>query len=64
MPAVDYRNPGGLSWEELTSVVTAAVATGRARGMDVAIFNPRLDPGGQLAERLVAFLVDCLASVL
>jgi len=63
MPAVDYRNPGGLSWEELTLVVKSAVATGRARGMDVAIFNPRLDPGGHLAERLVAFLVDCLAPV-
>ena len=61
MPAVDYRYPGGLSWEELTLVVTSAVATGRALGMDVAIFNPRLDPGGHLAERLVAFLVDCLA---
>jgi arginase len=63
MPAVDYRNPGGLSWEELTLVVTSAMATGRVCGMDVAIFNPRLDPGEHLAERLVAFLVDCLASV-
>jgi arginase len=63
MPAVDYRNPGGLSWEELTLVVKSAVTTGRAQGMDVAIFNPRLDPGGHLAERLVAFLVDCLAPV-
>jgi arginase len=62
MPAVDYRTPGGLSWEELTFVVKSALATGRAIGMDVAIFNPRLDPGGHLAERLVAFLVDCLAS--
>jgi arginase len=62
MPAVDYRKPGGLSWEELTLIVTSAVATGRAHGMDVAIFNPRLDPGGHLAERLVAFLVDSLAS--
>jgi arginase len=62
MPAVDYRNPAGLSWEELTLVVTSAVATRRAHGMDVAIFNPRLDPDGHLAERLVGFLVDCLAS--
>ncbi len=61
MPAVDYRSPGGLSWEELTLIVSSALATGRARGMDVAIFNPRLDPGGNIAERLVAFLVDCLA---
>lgn len=62
MPAVDYRTPGGLSWKELTFVITAAVATGRARGMDVAIFNPRLDPEGELAERLVNFLTECLAT--
>jgi arginase len=62
MPAVDYRKPGGLSWQELTLVVRSAIATGRAQGMDVAIFNPRLDPGGLIAERLVAFLVECLGS--
>jgi arginase len=62
MPAVDYRHAGGLSWEELTLVVRSALATGRAQGMDVAIFNPRLDPNGLIAERLVAFIVDCLGS--
>lgn len=63
MPAVDYRTPGGLSWDELTYITTAAVATGRARGMDVTIFNPTLDRDGDLAERLVAFLAECLASI-
>src|SRR5262245_44509465 len=63
MPAVDYRSPGGLSWDELTYVVTTAVATGRARGMDVTIFNPSLDPNGDVAKRLVDFLAGCLASM-
>jgi len=63
MPAVDYHSPGGLSWEELTYAVGTAVASGRARGMDVAIFNPLLDSDGQLAERLVGFLGECLGSV-
>jgi arginase len=61
MTAVDYHWPGGLSWEELTVVVTSALATSRARGMDVAIFNPRLDPEGILAERLAGFLEECLS---
>ena len=61
MPAVDYRTPGGLSWEELTKIVRAAVASGKALGLDLTIFNPRLDPDGTLAERLVAFLVDAVS---
>ena len=61
MPAVDYRAPGGLSWDELTAVVRAALGSGGARGLDLTIFNPRLDPDGSLAERLVAFLVDAVS---
>jgi arginase len=60
MPAVDYRKPDGLSWEELTTIVRTAIATGRARGLELTIFNPTLDPDGTLAERLVAFLADAL----
>jgi arginase len=57
MPAVDYRLPGGLSWEELTAVLRTAVAGGRAVGLEVAIFNPTLDPDGQIARALVDALV-------
>ena len=60
MPAVDYRNPDGLTWAQLTTIVQTALATGRARGIDLAIFNPTLDPDGSLAQRLVKFLADCL----
>ncbi len=60
MPAVDYRKPDGLSWEELTTIVQAAMATGRARGLELTIFNPTLDPDGSIAERLVSFLADTL----
>ncbi|MEV8554105.1 arginase family protein [Streptomyces glaucescens] len=56
MPAVDYRLPGGLSWAELTQVLRTALRDGRAVGLDVTIFNPRLDPDGTLAARLVRCL--------
>ncbi|MBT2394921.1 arginase family protein [Streptomyces sp. ISL-100] len=52
MPAVDYRLPGGLTWLELEIVLRTALADERARGLDVTIFNPRLDPGGTIAVRL------------
>ncbi|MFD5715002.1 arginase family protein [Streptomyces pharetrae] len=60
MPAVDYRLPGGLSWAELTEVLRTALSGGRAVGLDVTIFNPRLDPDGALAARLVRCLLDGL----
>ncbi|SCG69301.1 arginase family protein [Micromonospora inositola] len=56
MPAVDYRLPGGLTWAELATVLRTAMASGQAVGLDVTIFNPRLDPDGQLAGRLA----ECL----
>ncbi|MGI5359550.1 arginase family protein [Streptomyces sp. CA-252508] len=57
MPAVDYRLPGGLTWDELETVLRTALAGDDARGLDVTIFNPRLDPGGRIADRLT----ECLA---
>ncbi|GAA4073411.1 arginase family protein [Streptomyces shaanxiensis] len=56
MPAVDYRQPDGLTWDELESVLRAALADARAVGLDVTIFNPRLDPDGTIAARLA----ECL----
>jgi len=56
MPAVDYRLPGGLTWVELEEVLRTAMSSGRAVGLDVTIFNPRLDPDGRIAARLA----ECL----
>jgi arginase len=53
MPAVDYRQPGGMTWAELETVLRCAMSSGQAVGLDVTIFNPRLDPGGHIAIRLV-----------
>jgi arginase len=61
MPAVDYRLPDGLSWQELTTVLRRAVASDRAAGLDITIFNPTLDPDGRIAHALVDTLVDGLS---
>ncbi|MGH9031295.1 MAG: arginase family protein [Acidimicrobiia bacterium] len=60
MPAVDYRLPGGLSWNELETVIRVAVESGEAVGLEVTIFNPSLDPAGAIARALVARLVSAL----
>ncbi len=62
MPAVDYRLSGGLSWEELETVIQLAVESGRAVGIEVTIFNPALDSDGSIAETLVGCLARGLTS--
>jgi arginase len=56
MPAVDYRLPGGLTWVEVETVLSTVMSGGGAVGLDVTIFNPRLDPYGRIADRLA----ECL----
>ena len=57
MPAVDYREPGGLTWEEVEHVLAAASGTGRLIGLQVTIYNPLLDaPGAPPAARIADLL--------
>ncbi|WAZ24116.1 arginase family protein [Streptomyces cinnabarinus] len=62
MPAVDYRQPDGLTWPELDHVLTAALTDDRCRGLDVTIFNPHLDPTGTITTRFTACLRRALAA--
>jgi arginase len=56
MPAVDYRHPGGLSWEEAEELLGGLLGSRTACGLEVTIFNPRLDPNGCIARRLSALI--------
>ncbi len=57
LPAVDSPGSPGLSYPQLTLLLTALHRTGRILGMDVSIYDPDLDPGTAQA----AAIVDCLA---
>jgi arginase len=57
MPAVDYRMPDGLQFEQLSAVLGVLIKTGRAIGMTITIFNPLLDADGTLAQRFVDSIV-------
>ena len=48
MPAVDSRHPGGLSWDEAAQLLQGLLGLPGARGLDVTIFNPHLDPDGSI----------------
>ena len=57
-PAVDYRLPGGLSFQEVTQLLSKLILTGKIIGMSVTIFNPVLDTDGTITVKLS----NCLAS--
>lgn len=51
MPAVDYRMPNGLWPDELGEALSVVLASGRATGMQVTIYNPSLDSADRSAAR-------------
>lgn len=63
MPAVDSPEPLGLDWTDVEDLLTPLVNGNGAVGMQVTIFDPDLDPDGQLAASLADLLVNVLAGV-
>lgn len=61
MPAVDYRCPDGLSFDELSQILKRARGTGRMAGIEFTIFNPTLDPDGSIARNLTDAIVAGLS---
>jgi arginase len=49
-----------VSWEELAAVLRIAVESDRAVGMEVTIYNPKLDPDGAGGRGLTTTLVEAL----
>lgn len=62
MPAVDYRLEDGLSWSELTTVLRTAMASPKAVGIEVTIYNPKLDKDGSAGRGLADTLVRALTT--
>jgi arginase len=55
--------PGGLTWSELTTMLTAAIEQEGCIGLSLAIYDPDQDPAGRDAQRIVE-LVRQLAEVI
>ncbi|GAA5079391.1 arginase family protein [Nocardia iowensis] len=60
MPAVDYPQPGGLDWSDLTAITDAAIQPGCV-GMTLTIYNPDLDSDRRHAHRIVDYLAESLS---
>lgn len=55
LAAVDYPQPGGLSWEELELITAACLRVPGCLGASVVIYNPELD-GGRAAARIADYV--------
>jgi arginase len=55
LAAVDYPQPGGLSWEQLTALTGDLLSLGGCGGLSVTIYNPDLDEGAA-AGRITAYV--------
>jgi arginase len=56
--AHDPAMPGGLSWNDLTDLVSAALRVGGCRGSSIGVYNPDLDPDRHAARQIVNFLTQ------
>ena len=56
MPAVDSPNPFGITTDQLAPILSELVSSPMCSGLDIAIYDPDLDPTGEGA-RLLADLV-------
>ncbi len=62
MQAVDDPRPDGLAWDEVVSALTVAVRSGRAVGLQVAIYNPDIDADQSNGRGLAATVRQALAA--
>ncbi len=61
MPAVDSRQPGGMSYEELVELLRPLLRSGLAVGMELTIFDPELDPTGEISGAFTASVVEAFS---
>jgi len=58
LPAVDSPGRPGLTFDQLSELISRLVATGRVIGLDVTIYDPELDPDAEYASQIV----NCIGS--
>jgi arginase len=58
--ASDPSMPQGLTWAELTQTTRIALHTDGCRGWSIGVYNPDLDPEGEDARRIVAYVAEAM----
>ena len=62
MPTVDSPIPGGLSRDEAVTLLSSFARQPETLGLQVAIYDPTLDPDAQGASLLVDLLSEVLTT--
>jgi len=62
LAAVDYPQPGGLTWSQLSDVTSAALGTNGCAGWSVCIYNPDLDPGRGGADDIIRYITQAITA--
>jgi arginase family enzyme len=60
--ALPAPQSGGLTWEQLTEITSAALASPGCAGWSVCIYNPDLDPGRRGADDIISYITKATAS--
>lgn len=53
MPAVDSRQPDGLNYNEFNEILQLLLNDTKAKGLDITILDPDLDPSGEYTKGFV-----------
>jgi arginase len=62
LAAVDYPQPGGLTWQELHEIAASALTAPGCAGVSIVIYNPDRDRDDAGARRIVRFAADLVAA--
>ena len=61
MQSVDDPRPDGLTWDDGIAILRTALASSRAAGLQVAIYNPEIDKDGSNGRGLAVAIRSALA---
>ncbi len=53
MPAVDSRQPDGLTYDEFGGILRLLLSDAKAAGLEITILDPDLDPDGRYTKEFV-----------
>jgi arginase len=62
-PATEYRQPGGLTWEQLIILTRAALGSSGLLGWSVTGYDADLDLDRSSAGRVVDYLAQCVSAL-
>jgi arginase len=62
MPAVDSPEPNGLRLDQVAELLTPLVRHPKVRGLELTIYDPKLDPDSHGAVRLASLLERIIGS--